>query len=393
MKIDLTTRLLLAIVVVVAAAMITIFLELGTLATLLVAATGLAIMLLCLDPSREAEPHSVRSALLSENGSEFADAVADPLLILAGSRVEYANAAAMTLLGAHIMSQDVRTALRHPDIGALLSDTEGIGTAEISGIGDQGQIWEARVAQAGSGKRIIHLIDRTARHAAERARVDFVANASHELRTPLATLLGYIETLRDEGAGGDPPTRNRFLSIMDSEAQRMQRLVSDLMSLSRIEAEKHAIPEADVNLSALVSKVALERPDHVHTDIEISDGIVKGDAAQLSQLLHNLLDNAVKYGGCSESVTLRISRGAAGAITLAVQDKGMGIAPEHLPRLTERFYRVDPGRSRSAGGTGLGLSIVKHIVQHHRALLTIDSAVGEGTCVTVEFPASETAVT
>ncbi len=393
MKIDVPTRVLLAILIVFSAGLIALFLDLGIAAILLVGSAGFAVLFATLGGRRVSQIDDVPTAPLRDSKSEIADAVADPLLILLGSRVEYANAAAMTVLGTHIVTQDVRTALRHPDIGTLLSDSEATGTVEISGVGEQGQIWEARVAQAGSGKRIVHLIDRTARHAAERARVDFVANASHELRTPLATLLGYIETLRDASAGGDPSTRNRFLTIMDAEAQRMQRLVSDLMSLSRIEAEKHTIPEADVDLSALAAKVARERPVQITTHIEVSDGIVKGDAAQLSQLLHNLLDNAVKYGSGPESVDLHLTRSATGGITLKVLDKGMGIAPEHLPRLTERFYRVDPGRSRSAGGTGLGLSIVKHIVQHHRATLTIESAIGHGTCVTVDFPTFEASVT
>jgi two-component system, OmpR family, phosphate regulon sensor histidine kinase PhoR len=258
---------------------------------------------------------------------------------------------------------------------------------EVSGVGDSGQIWEVRIEGASSGQRLLHLVDRSARYGAERARVDFVANASHELRTPLATLLGYIETLRDDsGAGGDPLTRGRFLGIMDSEAKRMQRLVSDLMSLSRIEAEKHSFPEADVDLAVLIASVAGECPQPVVVEIAEGNPLVKGDAIQLSQLLHNLIDNAVRYGGNADGVRVSLKPEEGNRLCLSVADEGEGIAQEHLPRLTERFYRADPARSRAGGGTGLGLAIVKHIAEHHRAVLKIESKLGEGTLVSVSFP-------
>jgi two-component system phosphate regulon sensor histidine kinase PhoR len=222
-------------------------------------------------------------------------------------------------------------------------------------------------------------------------RVDFVANASHELRTPLATLLGFIETLED--AGDDPAVRARFLKIMFGEAKRMQQLVDDLMSLSRIEAEKYSLPQAALPLGPLVDDVTSavrsgmrEGADRIIIAMEDTPPVF-GDRAQLSQLLHNLIGNAIKYGREGAPVQISVKR-AGRMVRLTVADEGDGIAPEHLPRLTERFYRVDPGRSRALGGTGLGLAIVKHIVERHRGRLDIDSVVGTGTTVSVLLPAA-----
>ncbi len=384
---DMITRLISALAILCVGVAVAAFEGANGLEMAGIAGGGVAIIAIALKGFGETVAQTPPPAPHGLDHGELLDAVADPVLVLTESKIDYANKAALSLLGPHILYQDVRTALRHPVISDLVSQENSSGKAEVSGVGDAGQIWEVRVEPAQTGKRLVHLIDRTARHAAERARVDFVANASHELRTPLATLLGYIETLRDDGAGGDRDTRNRFLSIMDAEAKRMQRLVSDLMSLSRIEAEKHAVPEHDVDLGSLIARVSGERPDTLVLNVKPDLPPVKGDAVQLSQLLHNLIDNAVKYGGSGKPVEVSLVHGPDSRITLSVTDHGEGIAPEHLPRLTERFYRVDPGRSRSAGGTGLGLSIVKHIVAHHRGLLKIDSIVGEGTCVSVSFPA------
>jgi two-component system phosphate regulon sensor histidine kinase PhoR len=223
-------------------------------------------------------------------------------------------------------------------------------------------------------------------------RVDFVANASHELRTPLASILGYVETLSDE-AGEDPALRQRFLRVVLDEAHRMQRLVEDLMSLSRIEAEKYRSPSAPVDLIDLVCQARDELAvGHAARDraIEIAAEAplppVAGDRVQLSQMIHNLVGNALKYGAPGTPVSIIVALDGPRAIRLTVTDQGEGIAPEHLPRLTERFYRVDPGRSRSLGGTGLGLAIVKHIVERHRGRLDIASVVGKGTRVTVTLP-------
>jgi two-component system phosphate regulon sensor histidine kinase PhoR len=229
-------------------------------------------------------------------------------------------------------------------------------------------------------------------------RVDFVANASHELRTPLAGILGFIETLNDREAGSDVATRERFLSIMEGEARRMQRLVDDLMSLSRIEAEKFRPPEQVVDLGIMAQEVVdifhssgNARARDIALDLDLGVPPIRGDSAQINQLIHNLVSNALKYGRPGTPVTLTIQRDGAEAIRLSVTDEGDGIAPEHLPRLTERFYRVEASRSRAMGGTGLGLAIVKHIVERHRGRLQVDSVVGEGTTVNVTLPVPDEA--
>ena len=321
------------------------------------------------------------------------DALAEPILILEGPRVAHANKAARALLGAHIIGEDARTGIRHPAAARLLGEDAADAVASLAGLGAPDQRWEMRLAPFSDGRRLVHLSDRSGSHAAERMRVDFVANASHELRTPLASILGYVETLADT-AGEDPVTRARFLKIVFDEAQRMDRLVDDLMSLSRIEADKYRAPASSIDLAALVDRTQQELADahdgrgkDIILERDPDEIMVQGDAAQLSQLLHNLIGNAMKYGRPGTPIRVSITR-ADDMVRLVVADQGEGIPPQHLPRLTERFYRVDPGRSRSIGGTGLGLAIVKHIVERHRGRLDIASQVGEGTRVTVMLRAA-----
>jgi two-component system phosphate regulon sensor histidine kinase PhoR len=304
--------------------------------------------------------------------------------------VARANAAARTLLGQHILGQDVRVAIRHPAAaGPLASADEQPAKTHLVGLGTRDQRWEMRVARLSDGRRMVELIDQTDSYATERMRVDFVANASHELRTPLASLIGYVETLSDE-AGDDPGTRRRFLQIMHGEASRMARLIDDLMSLSRIEAEKYRLPDEEVEMGPLILRVCEElgatggRADDLVADVDAGVA-VRGDSVQLSQLLHNIIGNALKYGRPETPVRVSL-REEGSMVRIAVNDEGEGIAPEHIPRLTERFYRVDSGRSRAMGGTGLGLAIVRHIVERHRGRLDIASAVGKGTTVTVMLP-------
>ncbi|HEX8447841.1 MAG TPA: ATP-binding protein [Sphingomonas sp.] len=323
------------------------------------------------------------------------DAIRDPLLVIEGQRVRNANRAARALLGDHIVGEDVRLAIRHPAAADRLAGRQpGDGApVELVGLGDHARRFALTVHPLRDGARLARLVDRTAIHAAERSRVDFVANASHELRTPLATLLGFIETLEDRNAAEDGPTRARFLKIMFGEAKRMQRLVDDLMSLSRIEADKYSLPETAVPLDRLLADVRRALVAGLELDdariIVVGDGApcdVAGDPAQLSQLLHNVIGNALKYGRSGTPVTVDLRCASPAMVRLAVSDQGDGIPPEHLPRITERFYRVDPGRSRALGGTGLGLAIVKHIVERHRGRLSIDSVVGTGTTVTMLLP-------
>jgi two-component system, OmpR family, phosphate regulon sensor histidine kinase PhoR len=324
---------------------------------------------------------------------EVIETVAEPLLVIADSRVEAANGGARELLGQHILGEDVRVAIRHPAAAErLMRPEEGAPGAPIHlvGLGTRDQRWEMRVRMLADGRRVVHLVDRTGSYAAERMRVDFVANASHELRTPLASLLGYVETLRED-AGEDPQVRDRFLKIMFGEAQRMQRLIDDLISLSRIEAEKYRAPSESVELADLIEEVQLELSGNRRAaDIvtQIADvAPVLGDETQLSQLLHNVIGNAMKYGREGTPVTVSLRPEGEAMVRLSVSDEGEGIPPQHIPRLTERFYRVDSGRSRSLGGTGLGLAIVKHIVERHRGRIDIASAVGKGTTVSILLPA------
>jgi two-component system phosphate regulon sensor histidine kinase PhoR len=318
------------------------------------------------------------------------------VLIVGDGRIAEANGAARKLLGPHIVGEDVRVAIRHPAAAErLLARTDPVDTRpiELVGLGGRETRWQMNLAPLDAGGTLVHLVDRSAGHAAERMRVDFVANASHELRTPLAAIIGFVETLDDESAGGDAATRKRFLRVIHDEARRMQRLVDDLMSLSRIEAEKFRVPSTAVDLAGLIKEVrgvirdgGGPRGADIVVDLDESLPFVAGDRAQLSQLLHNLVGNAMKYGRAGTPIIVKLDRGPGSMVRLSVEDEGDGIAPEHLPRLTERFYRVDPSRSRSQGGTGLGLSIVKHIVERHRGRLDIQSEVGQGTKVSALLP-------
>ena len=232
-------------------------------------------------------------------------------------------------------------------------------------------------------------------------RADFVANASHEIRTPLAGLIGYIETLRGL-AKDDPVAKDQFFEIMEQNARRMAHLVDDLLSLSRIEMKEHETPEGDADIPALLDAArgdlawnAEQRGIAITLETEGRPLIARGDGGELSQVFHNLLDNAIKYGDANGAVTITARpvspvpaelgwpADAIGAIAVSVADQGEGIPREHLARLTERFYRVDTARSRELGGTGLGLAIVKHIVARHRGSLAIESELGDGSTFTV----------
>jgi len=237
--------------------------------------------------------------------------------------------------------------------------------------------------------------DLTPLRRVEEMRADFVANASHELRTPLAALSGFIETLQGS-ARDDAKARERFLAIMQEQARRMARLIDDLLSLSRIELNAHRRPDAPVDLIPIVRQVVdglqtLARDRGVTIDVEAADALtVLGDRDELVRLFENLVENALKYGAAGKRVEVRLSRGVtaegeAEAI-VSVRDYGPGIAPEHVPRLTERFYRVDVRESRAQGGTGLGLALVKHILNRHRGRLSIESAPGAGATFAVHLP-------
>ncbi|HEX8621839.1 MAG TPA: ATP-binding protein [Allosphingosinicella sp.] len=323
------------------------------------------------------------------------EALPEPALIVAAGRVEMSNAPARATLGSGIEGQDVGLALRHPEAAErLVADPPAAPEEiELAGLGESERRWTMSVAPLEDGGLFVRLTDRSEAHAAERMRVDFVANASHELRTPLATLLGYTETLREQGDELDEATRRRFTGIVHDEARRMQRLVEDLVSLSRIEAERFNPPSEPLSLGELIEEVrdnvrhtAAERGGEIRLEAPADLPDVAGDRAELLQLIDNLISNALRYGRPGTPVVVALAREGA-MVHLAVSDQGDGIAAEHIPRVTERFYRVDPGRSRSLGGTGLGLSIVKHVVERHRGRLRIESEPGRGTTVHVLLPA------
>jgi two-component system phosphate regulon sensor histidine kinase PhoR len=236
------------------------------------------------------------------------------------------------------------------------------------------------------------LHDLTAIKRTEQMRADFVANASHELRTPLAAVSGFIDTLRGH-ARDDEKAREQFLGIMSVEAQRMRRLIEDLLSLTRIELNEHVPPSAQVDLEAVIRSAAaalapLARTENITVEISVEPGLppIVGDRDELTQLFQNLMHNAIKYGRSNGHVWVTLTA-KDGMVRISVRDDGEGIPREAIPRLTERFYRVDVKRSREKGGTGLGLAIVKHIVNRHNGRLQIESEAGVGSTFTVVFPA------
>src|SRR3974390_1098770 len=230
----------------------------------------------------------------------------------------------------------------------------------------------------------------------EEMRADFVANASHELRTPLAALLGFIETLQG-AAKDDPAAREKFLAIMQDQAARMARLIDDLLSLSRIELNAHLKPDTPVDLTIIVRQVvdglqtlARDRGVEIKIAAPAEPLVVLGDRDELIRALENLVENALKYGATGKRIDIKLAhmptRAGVQEVQLIVRDFGPGIAPEHLPRLTERFYRVDVADSRSQGGTGLGLALVKHVLNRHGGRLTIESTLGSGATFTMHLP-------
>jgi two-component system, OmpR family, phosphate regulon sensor histidine kinase PhoR len=329
---------------------------------------------------------------LSEDLRTLLDALEEPALIVQRGIMLRANGPARRMLGSVIEGTDVRLAIRHPE--ALEHILPGKAAAvDITGLGEFGRPWTIVVRPLALATVLVRFIDRSPTVAAEKMRVDFVANASHELRTPLATIMGYAETLADEPEI-ENELRTRFGGVIREEAKRMLRIVEDLMSLSRIEAERFVVPTERVDLAGLASSAAqngrrMGQDKAVQIDLDIDPSLppVLGDPGQLAQLLDNLVVNAIRYGcvgeNCSVSISVKLDRGY---VDVRVADNGIGIPREHLHRLTERFYRVDAARSRDSGGTGLGLSIVRHIVERHRGTLEINSEVGVGTEVTVRLP-------
>ena len=320
------------------------------------------------------------------------------ILIGHNERIEEANEAALTLLGRSIIGRHHGFALRQPEVLGAISAALLRGETTVARLVLPGPSHEAvhrvSVSTVGTGAMCLFQ-DISDQEQSEQMRRDFVANVSHELRTPLTSLLGFIETLRGP-ARDDPVARTRFLGIMATEAERMNRLISDLLNLSRVEAQERQRPSSRHDLAALIRSAVLSlRPmaeqvgvvlDHVGLDQPV---LVFVDPDQVMQVVTNLVENALKYGAGGKLVRIELGRetGPRGPLVrLTVTDKGDGIDPMHIPSLAERFYRVDGHRSREKGGTGLGLAIVKHIAHRHRGRLVIDSVPGEGSTFSVILP-------
>lgn len=337
------------------------------------------------------------------------EALPDPLIVLAEDGAPLrANHAARGLFGLatpYPAGGDLGALLRHPAMATAIDRAQAERTPQTADIHLPVPIERELSVQvitmdkpmSDGGRLILVLSDRTAVRAVERMRADFVANASHELRSPLASLIGFIETLRGPAAD-DEEARERFLEIMATQSARMQALIDDLLSLSRIELAEHQAPTGQADLAGLLrAEVAALEPLAGSTTLLVDAPPslpVKGvDPTQISQVMRNLLDNALRHGRHGGEVRAHVARVEGGprlparpGVLLTVQDDGPGIPREHIPRLTERFYRVDPGRARATGGTGLGLAIVKHIVIRHRGQLIIESEPGQGAAFKVWLP-------
>lgn len=339
------------------------------------------------------------------------DALPDPVLQLSAERsITRTNRAARDLFGDGIEGRSLTQVLRSPPVQEAVDMVLGGAVSqsvEFSMPSPVEREFACRVVRLPQPARdgthvVLSLRDFTEQRRTEQMRADFVANASHEIRTPLATLSGCIETLQGPGRDDDEAI-DRFLQIMATQSTRMTRLVEDLLSLSRIELNEHTPPTGAVDLRAVIDRVTdglTLKADaaKVRVDIDIAADLppALGDMNEVEQVMQNLVDNAIKYGGRGRVriEALRADRALPGitgrenALMIRIQDEGPGIAREHLPRLTERFYRIDTARSRELGGTGLGLAIVKHIVNRHRGVLTVDSRPGEGSTFTVYLPAA-----
>ncbi len=337
----------------------------------------------------------------------------DPLFLVdAQKRLRLVNTAAEELYGGAVVGRDLVSILRQPELLEAVDRVLAGARAEMVEFTIPVPVernFDAHVMPlsglAGEGSAVLLVLqDMTKVIRADRLRADFVANASHELRTPLATLVGFIETLLGP-AKDDDDARARFLDIMQVQAARMARLVGDLLSLSRIELNEHSVPTETARIDNVLFSVAdslTMRAGARNMTIQLPGDLaqlptVQGDNDELVQLFQNLIDNAIKYGRSGTPVRVHARRSdppatmtpARPAVAISVVDQGEGIARQDLPRLTERFYRVDKARSRDLGGTGLGLAIVKHIVNRHRGALEIESEPGEGSRFTVYLPVAE----
>ncbi|MGZ5894715.1 MAG: ATP-binding protein [Xanthobacteraceae bacterium] len=329
----------------------------------------------------------------------------DAVIVLdrAGQVVAW-NSAAQKIAPSLAVGAPLSLALRSADLIAAVRRVSAENTAERIEFTERVPVdtwWETHIVPialgSAAGRRefiVLTLHDLAPLRRVEEMRTNFVANVSHELRTPLASLFGFIETLQGP-ARDDPAARDRFLAIMKEQALRMKRLIDDLLSLSRAELGANVQPDQIIDVVSVVRQVvdglrplAQERNVDININAPAEPLTVRGDHDELIRVFENLVENALKYGGIGKRVDLNITHGSEGMARVDVRDYGPGIAREHLPRLTERFYRVDVVESRAQGGTGLGLALVKHILNRHRGRLTIESEPGEGAVFTVDVPES-----
>ncbi len=400
--------------------------------TLTILIGGVALVWLRFSPTtvamqrRAASPSPVQASaraqfpLTPETGVAIIERLPDPIILLDKSgRILLHNRAAGTIVGKSAARRHISTVMRAPEVLEAVAQVIAGEPAQVVEyeqpvpIERHYQAFVAPVIAAAqdipkeSARNILILLhDLTTLKRAEQMRADFVANASHELRTPLASLAGFVETLQGP-ARDDPEARDRFLSIMQDQARRMGRLINDLLSLSRIELNEHVRPANRVDLASIVNDTAdmltpLAEKEGVEIVMEIEPDLPQpfGDRDELVQVCQNLLANALKYGGTGKRVEVFVGwahppgqdagPGSSGRLKVSFRDFGPGIERAHLPRLTERFYRVDVEQSRQRGGTGLGLAIVKHIMNRHMGSLTIDSEIGAGSTFTVFLPVEPT---
>ncbi|TRD21817.1 sensor histidine kinase [Palleronia caenipelagi] len=321
------------------------------------------------------------------------------LLINADQRIIAANDTAIALMGRDLSGRHMVLGLRQPDlveaVENCLADAKPRTARYLGHAQGRNATWRAHVRSVDLWV-LVTMEDRTAMTDAGEMRRDFVANVSHELQTPLTAIIGYIETLQGP-ARDDATARTRFLERMGVEARRMSRLVSDLLALSRVEAQERRVPTGEVDLVAVIAAASETLSSMIElfgADMNIRGAerpvMLAGDAAELQQVFTNLIENALKYGGDRVEVTVApadpVPELRRAGVVVEIRDNGPGIDPLHLPRLTERFYRADSHRARDVGGTGLGLAIVKHVVSRHRGRLKITSTRGEGSTFSVILP-------
>jgi two-component system phosphate regulon sensor histidine kinase PhoR len=329
--------------------------------------------------------------------ADLAGAIPDPLIFFdADGIVLYANQAAVAAFGGVTPGVSLRLKFRAPEMQELLRQALTEHAAKVIDYFERvpfEKLFQVTVTPVGPHNGVFALIfkDQSEARRIDRMRADFIANASHELRTPLASIAGFIETLRGP-AKDDPPARENFLQIMQNQTSRMARLIDDLLSLSRLETKPYLRPGTKVDVRRIVEAVIdslnpLASESGVEVAKELPDGPleVSGNRDELFQVFENLLENACKYGASGGKVVVSIESGDD-EVAVSFRDFGPGIAEEHIPRITERFYRVDVETSRAQKGTGLGLSIVKHILTRHNGRLSIKSEVGEGARFTVHLP-------